>query len=132
MHAAWKAYIQQESSKKIRRAFWHQIRTSGNIKYLTGDSMYCIRDRDNRWKGPMTDIGQESQEVLVKHGSIYIHIRPCRLMLEHQDRKEMYSLFTILLPKVVNFRSCHAWSQQADITHGDSINVIARVKSIKL
>ena len=43
-----------------------------------------------------------------------------------------YSLFTILLDKVVNFRSCHALSQHADVTHGDSINLVASVKIIKL
>ena len=31
-----------------------------------------------------------------------------------------------------NFRSCHVEFQCADITHSDSNDVIARVKSIKL
>ena len=39
-HAARKAFIQQESSEKIGRALRHQIRTSGNIKYVTRDSAY--------------------------------------------------------------------------------------------
>ena len=43
-----------------------------------------------------------------------------------------YSLLTILLPKVINFRSYHALSQHADITNGDSIDLIESEKSIKL
>ena len=30
-------------------------------------------------------IGQDNQQVLVKHGSIYIHVNPCRLRLVNQD-----------------------------------------------
>ena len=41
-------------------------------------------------------------------------------------------MFTIPLGKVVNYRSCHAQSQHADITYGASINVITSVKSNKL
>ena len=40
----------------------------------------------------------------------------------------LYSLFIILLDKTANFRSCHAKYQQADVAHGDSINLIASVK----
>ncbi|XP_057309261.1 uncharacterized protein LOC130647426 [Hydractinia symbiolongicarpus] len=65
MHAARRAYIENESSEKIRRALRHQIRPSGNVKYMNG-----------------TVIGFESQQVLVKHGSRHIRVHPCNLMHE--------------------------------------------------
>ena len=33
-------------------------------------------------KGPASVLGQDGQQVLVKHGSYYIHVHPCRLTLE--------------------------------------------------
>lgn len=82
MHAARRAYIENESSEKIRRALRHQIRPSGNVKYMNGDKVYYRRKDDKHWHGPCTVIGFESQQVLVKHGSRYIRVHPCNLMHE--------------------------------------------------
>ena len=82
MHAARKAYVQNESSEKIRRALRHRIRPSGNVKYENGENVYYRRRNDDHWHGPGTVIGQENQQVLVKHGSRYIRVHPCQLMKE--------------------------------------------------
>ena len=36
---------------------------------MTGDSVFYKRNNSNEWKGPGTVIGQDGQQVLVKHGS---------------------------------------------------------------
>ena len=44
--------------------------------------MYYKRANDRRWKVPASVLGQDGQQVLVKHGSHYICVHPCRLTLE--------------------------------------------------
>ena len=82
MHAARKAFVTSEASEKIRRALRHNVGKSVDVKYVTGDGVYYKRSSDSKWKGPGTVIGQDGQQVLVKHGSVYVRVHPCRLMLE--------------------------------------------------
>ena len=82
MHSARKAFIASEASEKLRRALRHNVRTSGNVKYVTGDSVFYKRNDSNKWKGPGKVIGQDGQQVLVKHGSVYVRVHPCRLTLK--------------------------------------------------
>ena len=44
--------------------------------------MYYKRAIDKRWKGLASVLGQDGQQVLVKHGSHYIRIHHCRRTLE--------------------------------------------------
>ena len=81
MNDARQAFIKSESDEKLRRAFQHQFRTSSEVKYVTGDKRYYKRQIDDYWKGPATVIGQENQQVLIKHDSTYQRMHPCRLRL---------------------------------------------------
>ena len=65
--------ITSENSAKLRHARSHNIRTSGDIKYLTGDSVYFRRLDNKSWHGPAKALGQDRQQVLIKNGSIYNH-----------------------------------------------------------
>ena len=40
------------------------------------------------WKGPDTVIGKEGQNILVKHGSIYVRVHHSGLMLENLEFKQ--------------------------------------------
>ena len=82
LHKARQAFVTSESSEKIRRALRHNVRTSGDIKYFTGDKVYYMRRSKNKWQGPAVVLGQDGQQVLVKHGGIYIRVHPCSLKLE--------------------------------------------------
>ena len=46
-HKAREASVASESSEKIRRALKHNLRTSADIKYVTGDSVYFKRVSEN-------------------------------------------------------------------------------------
>ena len=81
LHKAREAFIASENSEKIRRALSHNIRTSGDIKYITGDQIYYKRSNSRERHGPATVLGQDGQQVLIKMGSIYIRVHPCRLQL---------------------------------------------------
>ena len=84
MHAARQAHIRSESSEKVKRALSHNVRTSGEIKYVTGDHVYYKRLDSKKWRGPGVVIGQDGKQVLVKHQGIYVRVHPCRLTLENQ------------------------------------------------
>ena len=83
LHEAKEAFISSENSEKIRSALSTNIRTSGDAKFITGNKVYYKRANDRRWKGPASVLGQDGQQVLVKHGSHYIRVHPYRLTLEH-------------------------------------------------
>ena len=91
LHKAREAYVAHESSEKICRALNNNIRTSGNIKYITGDSVYfkCVGEQ---WRGPGKVLEQDGQ-VLVKYESSYARVNPCRLTLEcnHDKTDNMIS-----------------------------------------
>ena len=82
MHAACQAFIKSESAEKLRRASHHQTRTYSDVKYFIGNIVYYKRNNGNEWKGPGTVIGQDGQQVLVKHGGSYIRVHSCSLLLE--------------------------------------------------
>ena len=81
VHSACKEFIKNESCEKLRRAMWHNIRTSQDTKYYSGDLVYYKQKDNNYWKGPGTVIGQDGQQVLVKHSSSYVRVHPCQLQL---------------------------------------------------
>jgi len=81
LHKAREAFIQSEHSERIRRALSHNIRTSGDVKYVTSDQVYYKRKDSDAWHGPGTVLGQDGQQVLIKHGSYYVRVHPCRVKL---------------------------------------------------
>ena len=83
LHKAREAFIQSEHSERIRRALSHNIRTSGDIKYVTGDQVYYKRKDSEEWHGPGSVLGQDGQQILIKHGSYYVRVHPCRVKLVH-------------------------------------------------
>ena len=74
MNAARQAFIQSESAEKLQRA----------LKGI-GDAVYYKR-KDDAWKGPGTVIGQERNQISVKHGSVYIRVHPCRLKFKNENQ----------------------------------------------
>lgn len=79
LHSSRRAFIQAESSERIRPALRHKIRASGEC-FQQGDRVYYKRDDDLKWKGPGIVIGQDGKVVFVGHGSIYVRVHPCRLI----------------------------------------------------
>ena len=54
LHKAREAFIASENSEKIRKALAHNIRTSGDIKYISWDHVYFKREDSREWHGPAT------------------------------------------------------------------------------
>ena len=92
IHKAQEAFIKSENSEKIRRALRHNISISDDNIFVTGDSVYCKRASDRRWRGQAKDLGKDGQQVLVlvKHGDTYVRCHPCRLSLEQSNQHQQF------------------------------------------
>ena len=82
MQAARKAFIEAESSEKIKRALSHNIRPGSHNKFYVGDLVYYKRNDSRKWKGPGKVIGHESSNILIKHGANYVRVHSYRVMLD--------------------------------------------------
>ena len=87
MEAARRAFVEAESSERIKRALKHNIRVSNNYKFVSGDIVYYKRNDAKKWKGPAKVLGTDSQQVLLKHGGIYVRVHSCRVVLQRQESK---------------------------------------------
>ena len=67
---ARETFIASENSEKLRRALSHNTRTSGDIKYLTGDYVYFKRLDSKSWHDPVKVLGQDGQQVLKTEADI--------------------------------------------------------------
>ena len=67
------------SGVRIQRAMQHNIRHSNDMVFITGDYVYYKRASDPKWHGPATVLGQEGQQLLLKHGGFYIRVHSCRV-----------------------------------------------------
>lgn len=79
LHAARRAYIEAESSSKIRRALKHKIKVNCT-QFDRGCKVFYKRDESNKWKGPGTVIGQDGKIVFVRHGNVYVRVSTNRLI----------------------------------------------------
>ena len=78
LHAARRAFIESESSEKIKRALRHKIRTN-ETNFEPGDKVYYLRDKCDRWLGPAKVIFQDGKVIFVRHGAFWIKVSPNRL-----------------------------------------------------
>ena len=78
LHESRRAFIQSESSERIRRALRTKVRAAENI-YENGDRVYYKREGKERWLGPATVVFQDGKVVFVRHGGIFIRVSPNRL-----------------------------------------------------
>ena len=87
MVSARKAFMEAENSEKIKRALKHNIRTTNDQKFVSGDIVYYKRNNEKKWKGPAKVLGTDSQQVLLKHGGIYIRVHSCRVVLQRNEKE---------------------------------------------
>lgn len=96
LHSARENFIKNEASSKLKLALKHQTRTSGDVVYNTGDIVFYKRKDIPTWKGPGTVIGQDGQQVLIKHGSTYVRVHPCNIQLKnisHINNSNIHNTF---------------------------------------
>ena len=59
-----------------------KTRSSNGVKFVNGDLVFFKRKDEHRWKGPATVIGQDGQQVILKHGGYIVRVHPCRVLLK--------------------------------------------------
>lgn len=79
LHAARKAFIESETSERIRRALRCKIRASEE-KFLTNDRVFYKRDGREKWLGPGKVLFQDGRVVFVRHGGLIVRVSPNRLV----------------------------------------------------
>ena len=77
--AARKAFVEAESSNKLKRALARKIRPATSLIYEVGDKVYYKRRQSYKWRGPGSVIGKDKHQVFVKHAGMYVHVNPCHL-----------------------------------------------------
>ena len=85
IRTARKAFIEAESSERIKRALKRNLRPSSHNKFCTGDLVYYKRKDCRKWRGPGRVIGSESSNLLIKHGSNYVRVHACRVMFDRNE-----------------------------------------------
>ena len=72
IHRARQAFIASKNSEKIRRALSDNIRISGGVKYITGDSVYYKRMHSREWHGPAKVLGQTANKCSSKKEALIL------------------------------------------------------------
>ena len=86
LHNARKAYLEAESSERIKRALSTKIRTSSEQIFLPGDKIYYRRTQDKQWRGPAYVIGRYNKQFLIKHGSFHYRVHHCNMTHATNDQ----------------------------------------------
>ena len=87
MREARKAFIESETSERIKRALVHNVRPSSNNKFVTGDVVYYKRNDCKKWRGPGKVIGHDSSNILIKHGANYVRVHACRVLPDRTESR---------------------------------------------
>ena len=87
LHAARRAFIQSESSNKLKTALQRQTRDVTTKVFNSGDHVYYKRPDHKEWRGPGVILGLDgSCHVLVQHGGSYVRVSPCHLRKVQDDK----------------------------------------------
>jgi len=79
LHSGRKAFLEAGSAERVLRALRHKIRAQCE-SFQQGDCVYYKHQKSNKWKGPGVVIGQDGKVILVRHGSIYVHVSSNRIL----------------------------------------------------
>nr|XP_039264060.1 uncharacterized protein LOC120339893 [Styela clava] len=88
LHASRKAFIEAESSQRIRRALRSNTRPySGNFEI--GEDVYYKRNDSNEWKGPGRVLGKDGVLVFLRHGGQLIRAHTSRVQKLKQNNNSL-------------------------------------------
>lgn len=91
LHSARKAFIESESSERIRRAMRNKIKVS-EVLYNPGDLVFYKRESSDRWLGPAKVIFQDRKIVFIRHGGVYVRVSTNRLVKKHRESSDQVQI----------------------------------------
>ena len=115
LHSARRAFIQTESSKKIKTALARQTRTTTSKDFNNGDRVYYKRNSDNDWHGPGTIIGIDGKVVIVRHGGNVLRVSPCHLTKANKEKSQSLPKEILIIPDENVDQSQPASAESLDI-----------------
>lgn len=90
LHLSRQAFIQAESSDRVKRALKGKIYSGTYQKFCIGDIVYYKRKGSKGWHGPGKVIAQDGSQVLIKAGSrSLIKVHPCKIILKDSHVQEL-------------------------------------------
>jgi ribonuclease HI len=84
LNSAKRAFVEAESSERVRRALRHKVRVSER-SYQPGDMVYYKREGSSQWSGPAKVIVQDGKVVFIRHGSYIVRIYINRVVLQGEE-----------------------------------------------
>ena len=108
LHASRKAFIETESSEKIRKALARKVCTN-NAVLERGDRVYYKRERDDSWRGPAKVMFQDRKVIFVRHGSSCVRVSANRIIKQGEE----YGTDLSLEDQSVSVPSSHSVSTSA-------------------
>ena len=88
LHNSRKAFIESESSSKLKRALNRKTRPANNRDFFMGDTVLFKRPDREEWHGPVKIVGIDGKVVFVRHGGKIISVSPCNLRHETEEIAE--------------------------------------------
>ena len=79
LQAARKAFVESESSIKLKKALKAKIRVNEEV-FHPGDKVYYKRDNVDKWLGPAKVIFQDGKVIFIRHGAVWVRVSPNRLV----------------------------------------------------
>ena len=107
-HSARKAFIEAESSEKVRRALKAAVKQTRK-HFESGDKVYFKRPERKEWSGPATVIGMDGKTIILKYGANIIrahetHVQeiPCSYQnaVEEEKHKLLETVRETFKPKI--------------------------------
>ena len=87
LHKAREAFIESESSERIRRALLHKMRASEQ-KFQYGEEVYYKREGQEAWAGPGKVIFQDGKVVFIRHGAYYVRASVNKILKRREELGE--------------------------------------------
>ena len=84
LHASRRAFIETESSERVRKALLRKIRTN-NQEFNFGDRVFYKRENAGGWKGPAKVVLQDGKVIFVRHGSSLVRVSPNRIVKQGEE-----------------------------------------------
>ena len=78
-HEVRKAFVECESSEKIRRAQRYNARNTSTLEFQPREKVYYKRKDSDYWRGPSEVIGKDSNQIILKHGGLFVRTHPVSL-----------------------------------------------------
>ena len=128
MHEARKAFLEAQSSDRLKRALKGRVYQSSDTHYFSGDEVY-YRTKDTTWRGPGVVIGQYKKLVLVKHGGTFVRVHPTKIVLKTEADKRVNEVKIIETPHDANITSATEADDKSDSDSDEDSDVEERTSN---